>query len=101
MRTAAGLVDHMRLAKASLPNLSEENVGGLKKALAAVAEFLQQRATRGTVINALTHKAADTKITSLNFDLDAAKSNLNLNIGLAVASDVVTIKADVGRVEVG
>ena len=92
-------MEHMLRAKASLPNLSEENVGGIKTALAAVVEFLEQHATRNTFINALTSKEADDKITTLNFNLDAAKSNLISNVIFAVATDVVTIKADVGRVE--
>jgi len=101
MRNAASLVDHMLLAKASLPNLSEENVAELKTALAAVAKFLKQRATRGALMNVMTRKTDDKMITTLNFNLDVAKSNLNLNVSLTVASDMVTIKADVGRVEVG
>jgi hypothetical protein len=85
MRTAAGLVDHFEKAKRTL---SKDDVTPLEKQLTAVAEFLDERRKRGTIMNALTHEEADEKIDGLNEDLQVAMQAIGCNIGLAVYCQV-------------
>ena len=96
MRTAAGLVDHFEKAKRTL---SKDDVTPLEKQLTAVAEFLDERRKRGTIMNALTHEEADEKIDGLNEDLKIAMQAIGCNIGLAVYCQVQQLdnKVDKGQ----